>query len=183
MHERQVAAFAGRMERGRGLGQVLADDAGVADLLVAVGELIVGEADGARVMGELRVLERTRVQRDRSRLLAAGKRDPAVQAPERGQRRVGDRLANRVGRSSEGGRGLREVVLQQPCFRQRGANGQFVVASERSGAQERRQQLRSFGAAPAFERRMRAGERRLNGCRRHRDSVSTGVYRGIQVSV
>ena len=64
--ERQMPAFPGGMKRGRGLRQVLADDAGVADVLVAVGELIVRETDRPRVMGEIRVLERTRVQRDGS---------------------------------------------------------------------------------------------------------------------
>ena len=48
VHEREVATIAGRVQRGRGLCQVLADDAGIADLLVAECQLVMREADGAR---------------------------------------------------------------------------------------------------------------------------------------
>ncbi len=62
VHEREMAAIAGGVQRRRGFGEVLADDAGVADLLVAEGELVVREADRARVVRELGVLQRARVQ-------------------------------------------------------------------------------------------------------------------------
>ena len=83
MHEREVAPVAGGVQRGRGFGEVLANDAGVADLLVAEGELVVGEADGARIVRELGVLQRAGVQGDGARLFAAREGDPAVQSPER----------------------------------------------------------------------------------------------------
>ena len=79
--EREMTAIADGVKcRGR-LGQVLAHDSGIANLLVAERELVVRKADGARVVRELGMLERPRVQRDRSRLFAAGKRDAAVQPP------------------------------------------------------------------------------------------------------
>ena len=56
--EREMAAIAGGVQRGCGFGQVLADDAGIADLLVAEGQLVMREADRARVVRQLGVLQR-----------------------------------------------------------------------------------------------------------------------------
>ena len=58
VHQREVAPVAGGVQRGRRLGDVLADDRHVADLAIALPELVVGEADGARVVGALGLLER-----------------------------------------------------------------------------------------------------------------------------
>ena len=106
MHQREVSPVAGGVQRGRGLGDVLADDRGVADLGVAERQLVVGEADGARVVGDLRVLQRASVQGDRARLLAAGVGDAAVQTPQRREQDGRQRLADRVGRAPENGAGL-----------------------------------------------------------------------------
>ena len=81
VHEREVATIAGGMQCGGGFCQMLANDAGIADLLVAERELVVRKADGARIVRELGVLERARVQRDRARLFASRERDAAVQPP------------------------------------------------------------------------------------------------------
>ena len=48
MHERQVAAIARRVESGRGFGDVLAHGRGVADVAVALAELVVREPDAPR---------------------------------------------------------------------------------------------------------------------------------------
>ncbi len=45
VQQREIAPVAGGMQRRRGLRDVLADDGRVADLLVAVPELVVREAD------------------------------------------------------------------------------------------------------------------------------------------
>ena len=82
MHHREVALVARGVQRGRGFGNVLAHDRHVADLPIALAEIEVGEPDGARVVRDLGLLQRAVVQRDRPRLLAARKRDPAVQAPQ-----------------------------------------------------------------------------------------------------
>ena len=58
MDERQVPAIAGGVERRGRFGQVVANDAGVADLLVAERELVVGEPDRPRVVGQLGMFER-----------------------------------------------------------------------------------------------------------------------------
>ena len=159
MHQRKVTPIAGGVQGGRRLRQVLADDAGVADLFVAKGELVVGEADGARIVRQLGMLQGARVQRDRTRLLAAGEGDAAVQTPERRDLRVGNLLAQGVGRAAEDGRRLYEVVLQQPGFGQRGADDEFVFTIDRAAAQHRPQNLGSLGPAAAFERGICARDR------------------------
>ena len=65
VHEGEVAAVAGRMERRRRFGEMLAHDPRVADLFVAEGQLVMGQTDGARLVRHLGVLQRARVQRDR----------------------------------------------------------------------------------------------------------------------
>ena len=62
MDQREVTAIAGGVQRGRGLGDVLADDRDVADLAVALAELVVREPDGARVVRGFRLLQRAAVQ-------------------------------------------------------------------------------------------------------------------------
>ena len=96
MHQREVTAIAGGVQRRGGLGDVLADDRDVADLAVALAELVVGEADGARVVRGLRVLQRAAVQRDGARLIAARRREPAVQPPERGQAAADGTVSRKV---------------------------------------------------------------------------------------
>src|ERR1051326_4160998 len=109
MHEREMPAVAGRVKRGRRLGEMLADDPRIADLLVAERQLVMGEADRARVVRELRVLQRAGVKRDGARLLATGVRDAPMQAPQDRQLRIANRFAKRVRRAAERGRGPRET--------------------------------------------------------------------------
>ena len=77
--------IAGGVQGRRGFGDVLAHDGGVADLPVALSEIEVGEADGARVVGDFGLLQRAIVQRDRPRLFASRKRDASVQTPQIGE--------------------------------------------------------------------------------------------------
>ena len=155
--EREVAAVAGGVQRGRGLGDVLADDRDVADLAVALAELVVGEPDGARVVRGLGLLQRAAVHGDRARLVAAGRGQPAVQPPQRRQPARRDGVAEGVGRAAERGRRLVEVVLQQPRLGERGADGELVVARQAARAERRRRaaaRLRARG--PVRARRPRA---------------------------
>jgi len=116
VHQREMTAIPRSVERGRGFREMLADDAGVADLLVAERELVVREADGPRIVRELGVLQRAGMERDRARLFTAGVRDAPVQAPQCRELRIADRLAQRVGGTSKRGRGLGEIILEQPGF-------------------------------------------------------------------
>jgi hypothetical protein len=45
MHEREMTTIARGVKRRCGFGQMFADDAGIADLLVAEGELVMRQAD------------------------------------------------------------------------------------------------------------------------------------------
>ena len=136
MDERQVAAIAGRVQCRRSLGEVLAHDPGVADLLVAEREFIVSEPYRPGIVGKLGMLEGSHVQRDRPRLLTASERDPPVKTPERRQPRVGHRLLYRIRCAAEYGGGLGQVVLQQAGFSQRGADRHVVLSTERVGAEQ-----------------------------------------------
>ena len=80
--ERQMAAIARRVKGRRRLGDVLADDGDVADLPIAVAELVMGEADGARIVRQFGLLQRAAVERDRARLIAARRREAAMQPPQ-----------------------------------------------------------------------------------------------------
>ena len=71
-----------RVQRRGGLRDVLADDGGVADVAVAEAELVVGEADRARVVRPLRLLQRAGEERDAARRFTLGDRQLAVQAPQ-----------------------------------------------------------------------------------------------------
>jgi hypothetical protein len=61
VHEREVATIANGMQCGGSLCQMLANDAGIAYLLVTERKLVVRKTDGARIVRELGVFERPRV--------------------------------------------------------------------------------------------------------------------------
>ena len=66
MDERQVTAIPGGVERRRRFRNVLAHGRGVADVAVALPELVVRESNAARIVGQLGLFERAAVQRDRA---------------------------------------------------------------------------------------------------------------------
>ena len=144
MHQREMAAIAGRVKRRRGLRDVLTDDRDIADLAIALAQLVVSEADRARVVSGFRLLQRAAVQGDGARLIAARRRQAAVQTPERGEVAGRDRVAETVRRAAQGGSGLIEIILQQTRFGQRGADRQFGVARQRRRAKHGREHLRRF---------------------------------------
>ena len=156
VHQREMAAVARRMQRGGRFGDVLADDRHVADLRVAERQLVVGAADGARVVGDLRLLERAAMQRDRARLLAAAVRDAAVQAPQGGQQDRRDRLANGVGRTPERRARLRQIAQQQQRFGDAAPHRELVVFFEGGLEERRRAARRRQGPVRARDARPRA---------------------------
>src|SRR5688572_12044968 len=118
---------------------MIAHDTRITDLLVAERQFVVGEANGPRVVGELRMLQRARVQRDRPGLLAARESDATVEPPERREPRIAQRLTDSIGRPAERGSGLGEIVLEQPRFREGGANRDLIPAAQGAGTELRRQ--------------------------------------------
>ena len=166
---REVPPVAGGVQRRGGFGDVLADDRHVADLAVALAEIEVGEADGARVVRDLGLLQRAVVQRDGARLLAAGEGDAAVQPPEIGVQDRRQVLADGVWRAAEDGSGLCKIALQEVRFSQHDADAEFVVARQRGRrAQQRREQFDRGGGLAALERGAGAGNHRLKSGVGHR---------------
>ena len=62
---------------------MLANDPRIADLLVTERELVVGQANGSRIVRELGMFQGAGMQRDCPRLLTPGMSDTAVQSPQR----------------------------------------------------------------------------------------------------
>ena len=172
VEQREIPAIARGVEGGRRLGDVLANDGGVADLLVAEAQLVVGQADGLGIVRELGLTQRAAEQRDGARLVASGERNAAVEAPERGKE-GGGKVVARIRRPSQRRRRLRHIVAQQPGFRQRAAQADFVFALEAGGFQRLREHADRVGMLAAFERRSCAGQRRLKGDGDHRREYTT----------
>ena len=148
---RQVAPVAGGVQRRGGLGDVLADDGRVADLPVAEAELVVGEADGARVVRALGLLQGLGEEGDAAGRLAAGDGQPAVHPPEVGQPGRIEPLAPFGRRPERLGR-LPDVVLEQPGFGQRAADLDLLVAAADPGCLQRAdQQRRRLGPVPVLQ--------------------------------
>ena len=95
-------------------------------------------------------------------MVAARRRQPAVQTPERGDAASVDGVAEGVRRTAERGGGGVEIVLQQGRLGLHRAHGQLFVAVERR-AQCGREHLRRFGPAAAVERGAGAYQKRLQG--------------------
>ena len=161
MHEREVAPIARRVQRGRGLCDVLAHDRHVADLAVALAELVVREPDAARVVCDLRLFQGTAVQGDGAGLIAARGSEPSVQAPQGGESPRRDGVAEGIGRASQRRRCLIEIVLEQRRFGEHRAERELVLPRQRRRSQRGREHLRSCGTAAAFERGAGADQQRL----------------------
>ena len=155
-----MPAIAHCVQCGGGLRQVLANDARIADLLVAKRKLVMGKTDRACVVRELRMFECSRVQSDRARLLAACKCDAAVKSPGVRKTRIGYLFTKSVWRPAECRGGLSEIILKKPCLGQRRADAQLVVAAERAAPEHPLKQGRDLIPAAALEGSGNAGEGR-----------------------
>ena len=146
-----MPAVADGMQRRRRLSQVLADDAGVADLPVAEAQLEMRETDRPRIVGALGGLQRFGQERDAAGGFAAGGGQAAVHPPEVGQPGGIEPFAG-FGRSPQGLGGLADVVLQQPGFRERAPDLDLLVATEPRPLERAHEQRRRVRAAPLLER-------------------------------
>jgi hypothetical protein len=150
------------VQRGGGFGNVLAHNGHVADLAVTLPKIEVSQPDRAGIVRNLGLLQRAVVQGNRPGLLASGKGDPAVQAPEVGVQDLGQVFANRVGGASQHRSGLCKIPLQEVRFSQHDANRQLVVSRQRGwGAQQRGQQIDGRGRMTALKGGIGASDDRL----------------------
>src|SRR5688572_27325646 len=152
---------------------MFADDAGVADLLVAERQLVMREADGARFVRKLGVLQSANVKSDGARLLAAGEGDSSVEPPQGRKLRVGDLVAQRVRRPAQRGCSLNQVILKQPGLGQRGAGQQFVFPVYRAGPDDWQENLRGFRTAAPFQRGGCPRDCGVNGLQSHAQSIQS----------
>ena len=136
--------------------------ADVADLAVALAELVVGEADGARVVRGLGLLERAPVQRDGPRLVAARRGEPSVQPPaaSRAVRRKSCRGTCRACGRAAASRLIDDQSCRSHGFGERDANGAARLARQACERSAAPASAAASGTAPAFERR-RSREKRL----------------------
>ena len=173
MEERQVPPIARGMERGRGFGDVLANDRGVANLFVTEPELIVGEADGLGVVRKLGLTKRPADERDGALLIALGKRDAAVHAPAGREQRWRKIVPGRIGLASQRRRRLCDIVGLQPGVGERAAQADLVVALEAGRFERLRERANHFGVLAALQCGPGAGQRRLKGDGDHRGEYTT----------
>ena len=157
-----MAAVAGRVQRRGGLGDVLAHDGDVADLAVALAELVVGQADAARIVGDLGLLQRAAVQRDRARLIAARRRQPAVQPPQRRQAAAAERSR---GTCRAGGRAPRRPGRGRPGAATPRRASSAPRARPRASATERSAGASSCTASAPRPRSSAAPARASSACR------------------
>jgi len=115
MNHREVTSIASGMEgRGR-LGDVLANDRHVADVAVAEPELVVGKADGSRVVRPFRLSQRLGQKRDPAGGFTACHREPAVHPPQIRKTRRIEPLSS-FGRLPKRLRCTTHIVLKEPRF-------------------------------------------------------------------
>ena len=86
-----------------------------------------------------------------------------MQAPQGREARCRDRVAKGVGRTTEHGRGLVDIVLQQPRLGERRADAELFIAREDGRTEKGREYLDGFRALTAFERGARAREQCVQG--------------------
>ena len=114
-------------------------------------------------MSGRRLLQRAAMERDGARLVAARRGQTAVEPPERRETACRHSVAKSVRGPAKRGRGLIEIVLQQPGFGEHRPRGELVVARQCGRAQGRAENLHGFGAAAAFERGPGTREECLQG--------------------
>ena len=123
-----MTSIASGMKRRCGLGEMFANDARIADLLVTERELVVRQTDRSRFVGELGVLQGAGMERDRAGLLATGMGNSTVQTPQRRKLCIRNALLERVRRPAQGAGRLLQVVLKKPGFGERASNCEFILA-------------------------------------------------------
>ncbi len=174
VQQREVPAVASGMKSRSGLGDVLANDSDVANLVVAKAELEMSEADGFGIVRLLSVAQRTPQERDRAGLIALGKGDAAVKPPECREQSGRKIVARRVRGPSQHTGGLGDIVAYQPGLGERAFQREHVLMLEPRRLERLHEHGNGVGVPAAFHGRFRTGQRRLKGDRDHRGEYTTG---------
>jgi hypothetical protein len=148
---RQLTPIAGGMERGGRLRQVLADDGGVADVVVADGELVMHESDGAGLVRAFGRCKGLAEQGDAARRFTACSRKPAVHSPDVGETRRLQAFA-RFRRPTEGFGRLPDVILEEVGLGQRASDLNLLVTGQPGAAESAGEQRRGVSATTLSER-------------------------------
>jgi hypothetical protein len=148
MKQRKIPAIARGVQSRRRLRNVLADDRGIADLLVTETKLVMGKADGFRIVRELCLAQGAAEESDCARLIALGERDAAVDAPKRGKKRWRQIVA--LGWTAQSRHGLDHVVGKQPRLGKRATQADLILVFEAGGLERLRQHGDCVGMLTAF---------------------------------
>jgi hypothetical protein len=127
MNHREVPTVAGSMECGCRLGDVLANNRHVANVAITQAQFVVGKADGARIMRALGLPQCLGEERDAAGGFTSRDRQSAVDPPQIGQAGWVEALSS-FGRLTKRLRGLTNVVLQEPRFREGASDLNLLVA-------------------------------------------------------
>lgn len=100
-----------------------------------------------------------------------------MEAPEGGKQRRRKIVAWKIRRTPESRRGLRHLVGQQPGFRERAAQADFVLAFEARALQCLREHADRLRMLTVFERRSCVRQRRLKGDGDHAREHTTVRWR------
>ena len=173
MQQREIAPVSSRVQRRSRLGDVLAEDCRVADLLVAVPQFVVREANRFLIVGLLGMTQCPAEECDRARLIAFGKCDAAVKPPQRREECGRKVVARRVGWPAKRGSSLRDIVCHQPGLGERAAKTDFVFVFEARRLQRQREDADRVGMTAALQCRSRARQRRLKGDGDHGPEYTT----------
>ena len=127
MNHREMPTVACRMESGCRLGDVFANNRHVADVAVTEAQFVVPEANSARIVRAFGLPQCLGEKRNAAGGFTARNRQAAVDPPQIGQARGVEALSP-FGRLTKRFRGLTNVVLQQPRFRQGASNLNLLVS-------------------------------------------------------
>jgi hypothetical protein len=158
-----MSPIAGRMEGRCSLGDVLVNNRHVADMAIAEAKLVVGEPDGARIVGALRLLERLGEEGYTAGRLSACDRKATVHSPQIREPGGAQALSAHRRRTKRFGR-LTHIVLKKPSLGQRAPDLDLLVTMEAGLAQGSDEKGRGFHAGSSFKR---PGRLRVKIGRRH----------------
>lgn len=130
MHHREMTTITRGVKGGSRPRDVLANNRGITNLAITETELIMREADRARIVSALGLFEGARQKGDAAGWFAPGDRHSTVHSPKVRQTSRIEPLTL-VWRTTQRLRSLPKVVLEEPRLRESATNLDLVVSTER----------------------------------------------------